>query len=118
PQIGQVGFREPCPDLLHAANDLRQSNPIRKQTRDLPSTCQIAKPEQTTSGIEQPEPHKLVNGVAGKLAQRSNLVTRIGPMPSVRHLFPNPPEKAPLAHHWNPVAAGSAQLVGWSSVVQ
>src|SRR5262249_21738886 len=49
PQIGQVGFREPCPDLLYAANDLRQSNPIRKQTRDLPSTCQIAKPEQTTS---------------------------------------------------------------------
>src|SRR5262249_37804038 len=43
PQIGQVGFREPCPDLLHAANDLGQSNPIRKQSLDLPCPTQIAK---------------------------------------------------------------------------
>jgi len=36
-------------------------------------------------------------------------------MPAVGNHFADPLEKAPLAHHWNPVGAGSAQLVGWSS---
>jgi Rap1a immunity proteins len=84
----------------------------------LPSTCQIAKPEQSLAGDKQPEPDKLINGAAGELAQRGNLVGRIGPMQTVRDRFPDPFEKAALAYHWNAVAACSAQLVGWSTIIQ
>src|SRR5262245_20687466 len=45
PQIGQVGFRKPFPNRLHAANDLGQCNTLAKQLGNLSGARQIAKPE-------------------------------------------------------------------------
>ena len=118
PQIGQVGFGQPCPDLFHTANDLGQCNPMRKQLRNLPSACQIAKPEQTTSWIEQAEPYKLIDGAAGELAQRGDLIRRIGPMQAIGDRFSDPLQKAALAYRWNAIGARSTQLVGWSTIIQ
>src|SRR6266513_2446352 len=65
-QIGQVSLREPCSDLLHTANDLSQTNPVRKQIGNLPRACEIAKPEQSFAGVKQPEADKLIDGTAGE----------------------------------------------------
>src|SRR5215831_4414978 len=117
-QIGQVSFGKPCPDLLHTAKDLGKANAMCEQVRDLPGACQIAKPEQVAPRVEQAEPDKLINGAAGELAQRSNLIGRVGPMQTVGDRLPDPLEKAALAYHWNPIGARSAQLVRWSPVIQ
>src|SRR5262249_31860692 len=69
PQIGQVSFGKPCPDLLHTTKDLGKANAMCEQVRDLPGACQIPKPEQAASRVEQTEPDKLVDSAAGELAQ-------------------------------------------------
>ena len=90
PQIGQVGFgQQPLPDVLHTANDLGECNPVRKQLENPSGACQIAEPEQTASGIQQAEPHKLVDGAAGELAQRSNLIGCVRPMQTVGDRLPD-----------------------------
>ena len=61
-QIGQVSFRKPCPDLLHATNNLGKADPMCEQVRDLPGACQIAKPEQAASRVQQAKADKLFNG--------------------------------------------------------
>src|SRR5262245_6801265 len=45
PQIGQVGFRKPFPNRLHAANDRRQCNTLGKQLGNLAGAPQLPKPE-------------------------------------------------------------------------
>ena len=91
---------------------------MRKQLRNLPGARQIAKPEQAASGVEQPEPHKLINGAAEEVAQGGDLIGRVGPVQAVRDRLPGPFEKATFAYHRNAVAARSAQLVGRPAIIQ
>jgi hypothetical protein len=117
PQIGQVGFGEPHPNLLHTANDLGQRNSMRKQLGNLPGARKITKSEQAAPRVQQAEPDKLVDGAIGELAQARDLIGRIGPVQTIRDRLPDPLQKAPLAYHRNAVAARFAQLVRWPAII-
>jgi hypothetical protein len=91
---------------------------MRKQLGNLSGACQIAEPEQATSRIQQAEADKLVDGAAGELAQRSNLIGRVRSMQTVGYRLPDQLEKAALAYYCNAIAARSAQFVRRPTVIQ
>src|SRR5262249_33126681 len=66
--VGEASFRQPFPNLAHAANDFGQSNSVRKQLRDLTSACQVAKTKPTTPFFEQTESREFLDQVARQLA--------------------------------------------------
>src|SRR5262249_1184576 len=66
--IGEANLRQPFPNLAHAANDFGQLNSVRKQLRDLTSTCQVAKTKPTIPFVQQTELREFLDHVARQVA--------------------------------------------------